>query len=146
MACHLDPVVSTLDDLLPHRPPARVVDEVVSHDGDVVVVAWTVDASHPLVVDGTTPAGIALEVVAQGAAVHAGLVRQAAGQPPETEGFVVGVPRLAVHRAALPVGRRVEAHVVREDGDGALARYTGTVSDADGHVADVVLTVMGGSP
>jgi 3-hydroxyacyl-[acyl-carrier-protein] dehydratase len=56
---------------LPHRPPFRLVDRLVSADATVAVATRNITANDPLVA-GSLPAVFLVEAMAQTAALHAG--------------------------------------------------------------------------
>ncbi len=60
-----------LAETLPHRPPFRLVDRLVSTDARVAVATRNVTADDPLV-GGSLPAVFLIEAMAQAAALHAG--------------------------------------------------------------------------
>jgi predicted hotdog family 3-hydroxylacyl-ACP dehydratase len=75
-----------LRDLLPHRPPMILIDELVRCDDRDVVCRVTVRDGAPFVVDGRVPALVSLEYFAQTvAALYGWRHRHSAG------GFTVGM-------------------------------------------------------
>lgn len=130
-------VLPAVADLLPHGPPMRWLDEVVSSIADSTRARATVRATWPLAQDGRVPAVAALELLAQTAAAHAALRR--GGR--EGRGYVVGCPELVLERAWLSVGETVEV-VLRVEGDGRIVRVSGEVLAEDGSVARGVLLVV----
>lgn len=109
-----------IDDLLPHRPPMRLIDAVLAFDAESVCVralpaadAWYADA------DGNMPAWIAIELMAQAIATHEALWRRSQGQPP-APGVLLGTRRMTSHVASLPAGAPLDVHasVVLRDAAG----------------------------
>ncbi len=79
--------MDALVDLLPHRPPWRLVDRVVAREGERVECALHLSAGDALLVDGELPDLLVVEALAQAAAClnvgdmgrHRGLLVAAAG-------------------------------------------------------------------
>ena len=113
-----------LHEVLPHRGRALLLDRIERHDEQAttcVVVAggdsWLARA------DGSVPAWIGIEYMAQCIAVHEGCRARTAGRPPGA-GFLAGVRDARFERSAFCAGDslRVSAERLRgRPGLGALA-------------------------
>lgn len=120
-----------LDELLPHRPPMRLLDEVLGWDGTSARCAATIGATHPFLRAGGVPAVVLLEVMAQTAGV-AGALRardDRAGRPDlavpraQRSGFIVRVSRMELAVESLGLGDLIEATAWREAIAPPLAIY-----------------------
>ncbi len=120
-------------ELLVHRPPLLLLDELGAHDAEGLTAFVRVSATHPFASATDVPSTLAIEYMAQAVAAHQGLLDRQAGRP-ICEGFLLGARRLDVHRDVLPIGLRLAA-IVRRDFDlgGEFGRYACQLVDtADG--------------
>jgi predicted hotdog family 3-hydroxylacyl-ACP dehydratase len=126
----LGPSSLPLVDLLPHRAPMLLLDQVIAYDPHRTTCRATIreDALF-LGPDGLVPAWAGLEYMAQCIAVHAGLRARAAGRPPPM-GLLIGSRRVDFHVAGFPCGQIL--HVVAEHiwGETGLASFACRVDDA----------------
>lgn len=96
-----------LDDLLPHRQPFVLLDEVRAESEGRTIGHFTVPQEHPLLSGNELTAGALVEFIAQTAGAGAGLARRASG--------VVGKPGVIgaikdLNIFELPVsGQKLEA-------------------------------------
>ncbi len=120
-----------LVDLVSHRAPMLLLDEILAHDPGRTTCRTTIreDALFrgP---DGLVPAWTGLEYMAQCIAVHAGLRARAAGRRPPL-GLLIGSRRLDFHRTGFPSGQVL--HIVAEHvwGETGLAAFACRIDDAD---------------
>ncbi len=75
-----DPSLS-IELILPHRGAMVLLDGARRKGDDAVEAWWTVSASSPWLEDGRLVRAVFVEIAAQAAAAHVGLVRLAAGLP-----------------------------------------------------------------
>jgi predicted hotdog family 3-hydroxylacyl-ACP dehydratase len=118
-------------DLVPHAGPMVLLSEVLRHDVDETACAIDI-AGQALFrdEDGSVPAWIALEYMAQCIAVHAGLTGRAEGRPPAA-GLLVGARGLRFYSAHFHSGQRLEAVARRLWGSGrGLVSFACAVRDA----------------
>lgn len=106
-----------LDDLIPHRPPMRLLDEVLSVDlaSETLVAAFTARRDW-------CANWVAIELMAQAAAALAGAADRAEGRDgPARPGFLLGTRKLTLDLPAFTVGARytVRAHSVFRDTESA---------------------------
>ena len=131
----MQPSSFPLEEILPHRPPMVLLDEVVSFDesdGSLVAAAtirpeWSENY-------------VAIELMAQASAALAGIYdRLVGGKDPARPGFLLGTRRLSLDIDRFEVGRRylVTSKNVFRDGD--AASFECSVRDGDKTVADAVL-------
>jgi predicted hotdog family 3-hydroxylacyl-ACP dehydratase len=106
-----------LDDLLPHRPPMTLLDEVVSVDlAEGTLVAAFAGRRE------WSGNWVAIELMAQAAAALAGAADRAEGRDgPPRPGFLLGTRKLTLDLPAFTVGARytVRAHSVFRDTESA---------------------------
>ncbi|MEQ8766393.1 MAG: hypothetical protein RL885_20945 [Planctomycetota bacterium] len=103
-----------IDRILPHRGPSRFVIEAIRADRDSAVCRARVPAANALVTDGHAPAFLGIEVAAQAAALHSGMVRVEDGET-EAEprvGYLTGVREATCHRPTFRSDADVEVQVV----------------------------------
>lgn len=84
-----------LEQLLPHRGEALFLREIVAHDADSVTAWASVKEDSPYVAHDLADALLAIEIAAQAAAAHAGLV-SGAGETGTRQGYLVGVKTLTL--------------------------------------------------
>lgn len=94
-----------LDDLLPHRPPMRFVEEIVEETDGGTVCAVRVPERSAFNTEGSAPALVALEMAAQSAAIFEALhrFRQTGATGPRV-GYLVGARDVHFARERVPAG------------------------------------------
>lgn len=98
----------TLADLLPHRSPMMLINEILAVDSNHAVTRCVVDGSWPLVADGAAHPLILIELAAQTAGVCNGWDRiQTKGLDSDQMGWLVGIKKADFFVAGLPVGTSV---------------------------------------
>ena len=105
-----------LSELLPHRPPMILIDEIVSYDDASVVAGVTVrEASLFREAEGV-PAYVGLEYMAQTCGAHVGALARDRGEPARI-GFLLGARQYRAHVAWFRLGERliVSAKVIYHD-------------------------------
>jgi predicted hotdog family 3-hydroxylacyl-ACP dehydratase len=134
-----------VSELIPHSPPMRMIDRIVSIDdaSKSSVLEATVSESNPFLnTDGTLSGSAYLELISQGAAAQHGynLRRDAA---PEEDGVLVGVRNLNVHSPAR-VGDVLTINVKLGVEMESLSVVAGSVSRNGVSLADAEITVWHG--
>jgi predicted hotdog family 3-hydroxylacyl-ACP dehydratase len=90
-----------LSELLPQAGPMRLLDRVEAHDGEETRCRALPGASALFQrADGSVPAWVGIEYMAQCAAAHGGLLARAAGEAPRP-GLFVGSRRLVFRCASF---------------------------------------------
>jgi len=104
--------VGELPILLPHAPPARLVQGVLEVSAAGIVCMAEVPPSHPLAAAGRAPALLGIEAAAQAAAVLEALARWVEDPGPRI-GYLVGVREARFAVPSLPTGQpfRVSARL-----------------------------------
>ncbi len=95
-----------LEQVLPHRPPMILIDEMVRVEGGTVECATTIRPTSTFVREGKVPAIVGLEYMAQSVGAVLGLwVLLAGGRV--TGGLLLGTPELEVDVDEFDVGDRL---------------------------------------
>ncbi len=112
-----------LRDLLLHRPPALLLDRILEVSADRCVALARVEAgAWYLQADGSAPAWLGLEWMAQAASALSGHRHRLAGRAPRI-GFLLGTRSYEAEVPSFPVGSELEvvAEVFFLDEGGASA-------------------------
>ncbi len=124
-----------LEDVLPHRPPMVLLDEIVS-----------VDEKERSLVARATIRGewcenwASIELMAQAAAALAGVFDRAAGSTrPARPGFLLGTRRIRMYVPAFEVGKTYEVTAKDVFSDAESASFECSVRDGDAVAAEAVL-------
>lgn len=97
-----------VESLLPHRGRMLLVGRVLAADDHQVTVLSEVRDSWPLCRDGDVNPLMLIELLAQTAGVHNGLVRmQTCGGPQINRGWLVGIKKAVLHVPTVRVGTRI---------------------------------------
>ena len=127
-------VLSPVEDLLPHAPPARLIRGIIETSPEGIVAVAEVPPGHPLVENGLAPALLGIEAAAQAAAVLEALQRTDAPGP--RIGYLVGI-REARLLGAFPAGRPFRVTARLQGGAFPLSIYEIAV---DGIAAGTIST------
>lgn len=112
-----------LDRCLPHRPPARLVEQVLAWDEETIVCRGVIPDTAPLAALGQAPMVLALELGAQAVAIHATLSAESSESRARPVGLLVRI-RSAVFRApGLPVGVPLRVLAQRQGKTGRLSIF-----------------------
>jgi predicted hotdog family 3-hydroxylacyl-ACP dehydratase len=104
-------------DLLPHEGRMMLIERVVSHDGNETECTVDVSTSELFAEpDGSIPAWLALEYMAQTIAAHGGLVDRAADRPTRP-GVLVSSRNLRIAVDAFAPNQRLRVRARRIRGD-----------------------------
>ncbi|MCC7013987.1 MAG: 3-hydroxylacyl-ACP dehydratase [Planctomycetes bacterium] len=124
-------------ELVPQKPPMVLLDEVVAHADERTSCRVRVRPGIPFAdVAGHVPVTVALEYMAQCAAVRSGLRRRAQGNGPVKVGFLIGTRALRFHRRRFDSGSVLAVSVRDVWDDGELASFACEVRDErDGALA-----------
>ncbi len=129
-----------VEELLPHRAPMLLLDELTGWDGTTAECAVSIETGRPFVsATGADPI-VVIEYMAQCVAAWAGLSARERDLPVEI-GFLIGCRELIMHRQTLPLGLRLQVTASRVWGDDRLGKFDCEVTDASGVVATATLSV-----
>ena len=110
-------------DVLPHRPPSIVLSELLELGDEGCLALVRVDDCGPyLDADGSLPAWVGLELMAQAAAAFSGRRNTLSGRPVRV-GYLLGTRGYTAAAPAFPAGTEleVEIRVIFLDPDGVSA-------------------------
>ncbi|MBX3272358.1 MAG: hypothetical protein KF729_19015 [Sandaracinaceae bacterium] len=134
-----------ITELLPHRPPMLLVDEVIRHEGLRVTCRTTIREDMPFVSDGQAPMLVALELFAQSACSLVALL--AVGRRTAMMGGAfLGTRKVALHADALFVGDVVDIHCEERMAIGPTAQIECRLERAGELLAEGAINVMAGTP
>jgi predicted hotdog family 3-hydroxylacyl-ACP dehydratase len=105
--------MTTIQDYLAHRGPARWVDRLVEADAEQALVECDVPATGRMVHDGAMPAWAGIELMAQAVAVWAGARSRREGRPVRL-GFLLGTRGYESRCDAFPSGSTLRVSARRE--------------------------------
>ena len=118
--------------VLPHRGAMMLLSEVLEHSDEHTACAVDIGADTPFAdADGTVPALVAVEYMAQCVAAHAGLRAWAKGEPARI-GFLIGSRRLDFKTLVdFRVGQRLVVRVTRTWGEEEFAMFACRLIDSE---------------
>lgn len=125
-----------IEALIPHRGRMRLVGEVLAVDDDSAATASAVTEAWPLYRDGSVDSLVAIELVAQTAALIEGWKRQRSGKG-GTKGWLVGVKAADFRWPRITLPATLLTEVRRDYAMESYAVFEGTVR-LGGEVAAVV--------
>ncbi|HWY14484.1 MAG TPA: hypothetical protein VNX86_05000 [Rhizomicrobium sp.] len=131
----------SIDELIVHRPPMRLLDRIVACSESEVVAEACVRADNLFFESGRgLPAYVGLEMMAQAIAVIDGKKRQNNGQPAKI-GFLLGCRRYAPRTAIFAEGTLLTVSAKKVFDDGAMFAFDCRIDDEEGEVAIANLKV-----
>jgi predicted hotdog family 3-hydroxylacyl-ACP dehydratase len=133
-----------IEDLIPHLPPMRLLDELVSHSDEVTTCRVRITAESTFVRHGQVPCLVAVEYVAQCVAAHSTLqsIHAAGGAPVSPRiGYLIGVRRFELHRSHFSVGDELTVTAKQVWGSHQAAVFHGEVVCGASVAAEGDLTV-----
>ena len=135
-----------LRDLLPHRPPMILIDELVRCEGQEVVCRVTIRDGAPFVEAGRVPALVSLEYFAQTVAAHfAWQNRQRAGG--FTVGMLLGTRELTLETDYFHVGDTLTISGVETFTTPPISQFRCDLRDSTDRVlARGAISVLAGGP
>lgn len=126
--------------LLPHAPPARLVEAVLEHRPDALAVRARIPPGSPFAEGAVAPGLVALELAAQAAAALEALERAARGEPGGARrGYLVGARDARWAPVVLPVGAPLEVRVALEARALPLSHYRFEIA---GYASGTVATFL----
>jgi len=124
------------DSLLPHDPPARLLERIVEVGEERIVCRGRVPGNSPFVREGSVPAFVAVELAAQSAAAWETLARMKQSAVPEPRvGYVVSIRGVELSPAEFPAAVDLEVRVEITGAAPPLTMYRFEVSHGDRRVA-----------
>ena len=126
-----------IDELIPHRPPMRLIDEVESFDAEAkrLVARVTVTDRQLFFTAGGVPNWVAIEYMAQTSAALAGCYDKfVAPEGQARPGLLLGTRRLELHLERFEEGRTYRIIAENEFCDSDAASFSCRIEDEDGKV------------
>lgn len=133
-----------IQDLIPHRPPMRLIDRLHSHAAMQVTTTAQVTAQSRFYDPsaGGVPAWVGVEYMAQTAAVWIGLRDYHAGRAPEPA-FLVSARQYQAFEPIFPAGSQFYIEVNVKLMDANIVSFVGKIYDDSGKVwADALFTAF----
>ena len=119
-----------LEELLPHRPPMVLIDEVVAYDASARQLTTAVTIREEW-----SENYVAIEFMAQTAAALAGIFdRERNPAHPARPGFLLGTRKLSLALPRFEVGRRYLITATDEFNDDETASFRCEIADADDRI------------
>lgn len=134
-----------IEAVLPHRPPMILLDRIEGRGDETITCSVRIHDESPFVLDGSVPAIVATEYMAQCVAAYAGLMELERGDP-IVVGYLVGVRRAELKIARFEVGNVLTVKVRQVWGDLSLGQFDCSVELSGLRVASALLNVFQGDP
>ena len=131
--------------LLPHRPPMLLVDEVLEHQGGTVVCKTTIRDDMLFVKNGEVSTLLALELFAQSAASLVALGAGPGGASLVTGAFL-GTRKVELHAPSFKVGDELRIHCRQTLSVGVTTQIACQLFRGEELVAEGSINVMAGTP
>ena len=131
-----------IEDIIPHRDRMKLVDEIIELSDDSATTAATATALWPLCRGGFIDALVAVELVAQTAAISIGAKRKRESGSGEGRGWIVGIKNAEFKTNRIPVNSRLITSsrvVLSQD---AYSMIEGTEVLGDAQIGKVSLQVF----
>ncbi len=132
-----------LAELVPHRPPMRLLDSVVAHGERTITCAATIGPDHAFLEDGAVDVLVCVELVAQAVAAYVGYQDYLAGRRPKA-GFIVSCREASFEVSALALGDSLTVEARHVWGETEVGSFKGSVQRGGIVVATVELGVYRG--
>ena len=138
----MTPAFPPLATLLPHAPPMLLLDRVLEHGEDWILVETTIAADHPFFdpAAGGVPCHVGIELMAQACGAFAGLGSLAEGRPPAL-GFLLGTRMFTSSVARFMAGDRLTVRVAKLYLDGEMGVFDCRINLGCALIASAQLTV-----
>ncbi len=132
-----------LENLVPHRPPLLLLDEVLAWDPEGCAATARVDpGAWYAAPDGSMPAWFGIELMAQTISAYSGGRRAGTGAPPRL-GYLLGTRSYRCALPAFPPGERLEIQVrVHYQDESGLSAFACEIRRSGEPVADAILKVF----
>lgn len=134
--------VWSLDALMVHEGPMRLIDEVLEADDTGMVAVRRIRDDELFLVDGAVGGWVGIEFMAQTVGAWAGWRARQQGKPPKT-GYLLGTRRYRSQRSEFRVGELLRMEIrERFQADNGLGQFDCTIRIGDAEVAAAALTVF----
>jgi len=102
---YMNPIDVDIDNLIPHRRPLRLIDEILGVDEDTAVSAAIISRQWPLLENSAANPIVLIELVAQTAAVLGGLKEKKGASG--NRGLIVGIKSANFFIDEIPLRSRI---------------------------------------
>ncbi len=120
----------SLAEVLPHKPPMVLLDEIIAFDDDSATCAVTIRSTSTFAGPDGVPSWVALEYCAQCIAVFAGLRARARGGVPRM-GLLVAARDMTLETDRFALGDRLIVRARLEFGEERVGRFICEVTRAE---------------
>jgi len=134
-------VFPEVEEIIPHRGPAVLIDRVTFHDENEAVCVARVAKCLSYLRDGRADAALALEFMAQTVAAHVGLQNRWSGAVPRA-GYVVSVSTMKFFGGDYSADDVLTVRVRLSYHEGPVGRFSGVVLLDSTKRAEGTLTVF----
>jgi predicted hotdog family 3-hydroxylacyl-ACP dehydratase len=115
-----------IEELIPHRPPMKLIDEVLEVDDEKAITASIVSENWPLYREGSVSPVVMIELVAQATGIATGWKRKR-----ETgkgiKGYLVGIKEASFYIDRIPAGTRLITNIENLYKHETYGVFSGTV-------------------
>ncbi len=132
-----------LAELVPHKPPMLLLDEVVAVGDTSLTARVTLTEASMFVEHGRAPALVAIEYMAQAIAAWAGAARRDKNEPPRL-GFLLSCREMTLEVDELSVGDELLVTIERVWSDEQLGSFDCSVARGGARIAQAALSVYQG--
>ena len=130
-------------ELVPHRPPMILIDEVVQTEGVTLTARVRLTKSSPFMQNGQLPALITLEYMAQSIAAFAGLKGRKKGEPVKL-GLLMSCREMTLAVDSLQAGDELLVTVTEVWSDDIVGNFDCFVRRGDEMISQASLSVYQG--
>jgi len=131
-----------IEDLIPHRDGMKLVDEIAEVTEDTAVTISRPSDCWPLIHDHGVDSLVAVELVAQTAAVNIGMKRRKETGEGRGRGWIVGIKNAEFYAVSIPMSSRVVTTARIVYSQEAYSVIEGSVSADDKLISTVSLQVF----
>lgn len=97
---------------VPHQGPMSLLDSIEEHGEETLTAAVEIRPGATFEQDGSVPAWVGIEYMAQAIAAYAGVIAHEAGEAVKP-GFLIGIRKFTSDIPAFPVGSNLQIKVER---------------------------------
>lgn len=139
--------IASIDQLLPHDEPMILIDRALEVGQDSIHCQVDISNRNPFfnVEQGTIPAYVGIEFMAQSVAAWSGYHALQEGQPPPI-GFLLGSRRYHTNGEAFAEGQTLDIYAEKMMEDNGMAVFTARIEQQGEAVASCQLNVYVPSP
>jgi predicted hotdog family 3-hydroxylacyl-ACP dehydratase len=131
-----------IEDLIPHRDRMKLVDEIAEVTEDTAVTVSRPNDRWPLIQNHGVDSLVAVELVAQTAAVNIGMKRRKEAGEGRGRGWIVGIKNAEFYTGSIPLTSRVVTTARIVYSQEAYSVIEGSVSADDTLISTVSLQVF----